>query len=220
MCGRYTWTNPQVERFRKYAPAPQKTIEPRYNRAPGQKHPVIKSSKSETLWADAQWGNFPSSKSPNERKFPINARSETMAEKPTFEESFQERRCLIPADGYYEWQVQGHQRKPHFFHLKEKPTFAFAGLWKEADEQTCFTILTRSASSNCLHLHHRMPVILPEEAWEFWLDPHSSPDLLLNLLRNPAPEVLFYSVSRKVNATREDGPELLERDRDQQTTLF
>ena len=65
-----------------------------------------------------------------------------------------------------------------------------------------------------------MPVILPEEAWEFWLDPHSSPKLLLKLLRNPAPEVLFYPVSKKVNATREDGPELLERDRDQQTTLF
>ena len=220
MCGRYTWTNPQVERFRKYAPAPQKNIEPRYNRAPGQKHPVIKSSKSETLWADAQWGNFPSPNSPNTRKFPINARSETVAEKPTFEESFQERRCLIPADGYYEWQVEGHQRKPHFFHLKESPTFAFAGLWNEADGQTCFTILTRSANSNCLHLHHRMPVILPEETWEFWLDPNSSPALLNNLLRNPAPEILFYPVSKKVNATREDGPELLERDRDQQTTLF
>jgi putative SOS response-associated peptidase YedK len=220
MCGRYAWSNPQVERFRKYAPPPNQKIEPRYNRAPGQKHPVIKSSKSETSWGDAQWGNFPSANSLNKKKFPINARSETVAEKPTFEQSFQERRCLVPADGYYEWQVEGHQRKPHFFHLTERPSFAFAGLWKEADGQDCFTILTRSASSNCLHLHHRMPVILPEEAWEFWLDPHSSPDLLLNLLRNPAPVVLFYPVSKKVNATREDGPELLERDRDQQTTLF
>ena len=184
------------------------------------KHPVIKSSKSETSWTDAQWGNFPSANSPSKRKFPINARSETVAEKPTFDQSFQERRCLVPADGYYEWQVEGHQRKPHFFHLTERPTFAFAGLWKEADGQDCFTILTRSASSNCLHLHHRMPVILPEEAWEFWLDPHSSSALLKNLLRNPAPEVVFYPVSKKVNASREDGPELLERDRDQQTTLF
>ena len=220
MCGRYAWSNPEVERFRKYASPPSNKIEPRYNRAPGQKHPVIKSSKRETSWADAQWGNFPSANSPNKRKFPINARSETVAEKPTFEESFQSRRCIIPADGYYEWQVVGNQRKPHFFHLSDRPTFAFAGLWKEVDWQDCFTILTRSASSNCLHLHHRMPVILPEEAWEFWLDPHSSPALLTNLLRNPAPEVLFYPVSKKVNATREDGPELLERDRDQQTTLF
>ena len=220
MCGRYAWSNPQVERFRKYAPTSPQKIEPRYNRAPGQKHPVIKSSKSETSWTDAQWGNFPSANSPNKKKFPINARSESVAEKPTFEQSFQERRCLVPADGYYEWQVEGHQRKPHFFHLTECPTFAFAGLWKEADGQDCFTILTRSATSNCLHLHHRMPVILPEETWEFWLDSHSSPELLLNLLRNPAPEVLFYPVSKKVNATREDGPELLERDRDQQTTLF
>ena len=220
MCGRYAWSNPQVERFRKYAPPPNQKIEPRYNRAPGQNHPVIKSSKSETSWTDAQWGNFPSANSPNKKKFPINARSETVAEKPTFEQSFQERRCLVPADGYYEWQVEGNQRKPHFFHLTEYPTFAFAGLWKEADGHDCFTILTRSANSNCLHLHHRMPVILPEEAWEFWLDPHSSHALLLNLLRNPAPEVQFYPVSKKVNATREDGPELLERDRDQQTTLF
>ena len=220
MCGRYTWTNPQVERFRKYAPAPQKTIEPGYNRAPGQKHPVIKSSESETSWTNAKWGNFPPANSPSKRKFPINARSETVAKKPTFEESFQQRRCIVPADGYYEWQVEGHQRKPHFFHLADHPIFAFAGLWKEADGQDCFTVLTRSANSNCLHLHHRMPVILPEETWEFWLDPNSSPDLLANLLQNPAPDVLFYPVSKKVNATREDGPELLERDRDQQTTLF
>ena len=220
MCGRYAWSNPQIERFRKHAPPPNQKIDPRYNRAPGQKHPVIKSNKSETSWADAQWGNFPSANSPNKKKFPINARSETVAEKPTFEQSFQERRCLVPADGYYEWQVEGHQRKPHFFHLSDRPTFAFAGLWKEADGKDCFTILTRSANSNCLHLHHRMPVILPEEAWEFWIDPHSSSALLSNLLQNPTPEVLFYTVSKKVNATRVDGPELLERDRDEQTTLF
>ena len=154
-------------------------------------------------------GKFSFRQFSKQKKFPINARSETVAEKPTFEESFTDRRCLVPADGYYrEWQVEGHQRKPHFFHLTERPTFAFAGLWKEADGRDCFTILTRSANPNCLHLHHRMPVILPEEAWEFWVDPHSSPELLSNLLRNPAPEVLFYPVSKKVNATREDGPEL------------
>ena len=220
MCGRYAWSNPQVERFRKYAPSSTQKVKPRYNRAPGQKHPIIKSSKKESSWTDAQWGNFPSSNSPKAQKFPINARSETVAEKPTFEESFQQRRCIVPADGYYEWQVEGHQRKPHFFHLAERSTFAFAGLWKEADGKDSFTILTRSATPNCLHLHHRMPVILPEETWEFWLDPNSSPALLTNLLRNPAPDIIFYPVSKKVNATREDGPELLERDRDQQTTLF
>jgi putative SOS response-associated peptidase YedK len=217
MCGRYTWTNPQVERFCKYAPAPQKTIEARYNRAPGQKHPVLRSAGQAMQWAEAMWG---SQVGESGKRFPINARSETVAEKPTFEESFQQRRCIVPADGYYEWQVEGHQRKPHFFHLAERSTFAFAGLWKEADGKDCFTILTRSATPKCLHLHHRMPVILPEETWEFWLDPHSTPDLLTNLLRNPAPDIIFYPVPKKVNATREDGPELLERDRDQQTTLF
>ena len=82
---------------------------------------------------------------------------------------------------------------PTFFISLDRPTFAFAGLWKEADGQDCFTILTRSASSNCLHLHHRMPVILPEEAWEFWLDPHSSPELLLSLLRKPCTGGLVLS---------------------------
>ena len=109
MCGRYAWSNPQVERFRKYAPSSTQKVKPRYNRAPGQKHPIIKSSKKESSWADAQWGNFPSSNSPKAQKFPINARSETVAEKPTFEESFQQRRCIVPADGYYEWQTKDQQ---------------------------------------------------------------------------------------------------------------
>jgi putative SOS response-associated peptidase YedK len=143
-----------------------------------------------------------------------------VAEKPTFEESFQERRCLIPADGYYEWQVEGHQRKPHFFHLNESPTFAFAGLWKEADGQTCFTILTRSASSNCLHLHHRMPVILDEEYWDGWMDQQSTSEQLHALLEKAQTAVEFYPVRKLVNGTRVDGPELIERERDQQGTLF
>lgn len=220
MCGRYAWSNPQVERFRKYAPPPHKKIHPRYNRSPGQSHPILHSNNQSNSWAEAQWGSFPFANSVNSRRFPINARSETVSQKPTFQAAFESQRCLVPADGYYEWQVVERDRNPHFFHLPDRSTFAFAGLWREGPHGLCFTILTRSAQSNCLHIHHRMPVILSDEHYSVWISEQSTAGQLLDLLNNIKSHILFYPVSKRVNATREDGPELLEPNRDQQSTLF
>ena len=220
MCGRYAWSNPQVECFRKYARPPAQKIKPRYNRSPGQSHPILHSNNQTIAWADAEWGSFPSANSVNPRGFPINARSETVSHKPTFQAAFESQRCLIPADGYYEWQVVERDRSPHFFHLPDRSTFAFAGLWREGREGLFFTILTRSAQSNCLHIHHRMPVILSDEHYTMWMDEQSTAGQLLDLLINVKSDLLFYPVSKRVNATREDGPELLEPNRDQQSTLF
>ena len=220
MCGRYAWSNPQVECFRKYAPPPPQKIKPRYNRSPGQSHPILHSNNQTFAWADAEWGSFPSANSVNPRGFPINARSETVSQKPTFQAAFESQRCLIPADGYYEWQVVERDRSPHFFHLPDRSTFAFAGLWREEPYGLCFTILTRSAPSNCLHIHHRMPVILSDENYTTWMDEQSTAGQLLDLLSNVKSEILFYPVFKRVNSTKKDGPELLEPNRDQQSTFF
>ena len=220
MCGRYAWSNPQVECFRKYAPPPPQKIKPRYNRSPGQSHPILHSNNQTFSWADAEWGSFPSANSVNPRGFPINARSETVSQKPTFQAAFESQRCLIPADGYYEWQVVERERSPHFFHLPDRSTFAFAGLWREGPYGLCFTILTRSAPSNCLHIHHRMPVILSDENYTTWMDEQSTAGQLLNLLSNVKSDILFYPVFKRVNSTNKDGPELLEPNRDQQSTFF
>mgnify|MGYP001595843970 FL=1 len=220
MCGRYAWSNPQVECFHKYAQPPAQKIKPRYNRSPGQSHPILHSNNQTIAWADAEWGSFPSANSVNPRGFPINARSETVSHKPTFQAAFESQRCLIPADGYYEWQVVERDRSPHFFHLADRSTFAFAGLWREGREGLYFTILTRSAQSNCLHIHHRMPVILSDEHYAAWISEQTTLRQLLDLLSNVKSDILFYPVSKRVNATREDGPELLEPNRDQQSTLF
>ena len=220
MCGRYAWSNPQVECFRKYAPPPPQKIKPRYNRSPGQSHPILHSNNQTIAWADAEWGSFPSANSVNPRGFPINARSETVSQKPTFQAAFESQRCLIPADGYYEWQVVERERSPHFFHLPDRSTFAFAGLWREGPYGLCFTILTRSAPSNCLHIHHRMPVILSDENYTTWMDEQSTAGQLLNLLSNVKSDILFYPVFKRVNSTKKDGPELLEPNRDQQSTFF
>ena len=220
MCGRYAWSNPQVECFRKYAPPPPQKIKPRYNRSPGQSHPILHSNNQTIAWADAEWGSFPSANSVNPRGFPINARSETVSQKPTFQAAFESQRCLIPADGYYEWQVVERERSPHFFHLPDRSTFAFAGLWREGPYGLCFTILTRSAPSNCLHIHHRMPVILSDENYTTWMDEQSTAGQLLNLLSNVKSDILFYPVFKRVNSTNKDGPELLEPNRDQQSTFF
>ena len=220
MCGRYAWSNPQVECFRKYAPPPPQKIKPRYNRSPGQSHPILHSNNQTIAWADAEWGSFPSANSVNPRGFPINARSETVSQKPTFQAAFESQRCLIPADGYYEWQVVERDRSPHFFHLPDRSTFAFAGLWREGSDGLCFTILTRSAPSNCLHIHHRMPVILSDENYTTWMDEQSTAGQLLDLLSNVKSDILFYPVFKRVNSTKKDGPELLEPNRDQQSTFF
>lgn len=217
MCGRYTWTNPQIERFCKYTALPKNKIKPRYNRAPGQQHPILYTANQEVSWTEAKWGNHGGI---NSNRFPINARAETADQKPTFEQSFLTRRCLVPADGYYEWQIDERDRKPHFFHLSNHSTFAFAGLWSEGDSGPFFTILTRSAHGECLHIHHRMPVILSEKQWDIWMDNKSTSDRLHEVLSKPAPRVEFYPVTKLVNGIRLDGPELLKANRDQQGTLF
>ena len=176
------WTATNGGKFKKLIKDPEQPEKPSYNRAPGQSHPSISNQSGAIQWDNMLWGNPKSDSSPNSF-FPINARSETVQEKPIFKESYLERRCLIPADGWFEWQVIEGQKYPHHIFSENDETFAFAGLWKSINQRKVFSILTRSAATNILHIHHRAPVALTEDHWEFWLDEKQSQDSLRTSLK-------------------------------------
>lgn len=155
----------------------------------------------------------------------INARAESAPEKPAFRRAFTKRRCLIPADGFYEWQkIEGQKAKqPFFIHRVDDEPIVFAGLWEfwhpkdddgndvaDADPVISCTILTTSANETMKPVHDRMPVMLPPHVWDDWLDPTSDPDFMKTLMV-PAPESLLalYPVTTAVNSVRNNGAELL-----------
>jgi putative SOS response-associated peptidase YedK len=146
----------------------------------------------------------------------INARSETAPGKPSFRRAFRERRCLIPADGFYEWQRTNGAKQPYFIHMEGRGPFAFAGLWEswskggEGEVRTC-TILTTEANALVGEIHDRMPVILAADAYDVWLDPASERDELTGLLAPyPEDEMEAYPVSRFVNSPQNNDPRCIE----------
>ena len=219
MCGRYTWTATNGGKFKKLIKEPEQPEKPSYNRAPCQSHPSISNQSGAIQWDNMVWGNPKSDSSPNSF-FPINARSETVQEKPIFMESYLERRCLIPADGWFEWQVIEGQRYPHHIFSENDETFAFAGLWKSINQRKVFSILTRSAATNILHIHHRAPVALTENYWELWLDEKQSQDSLRTVTDASQPVWTAQQVSSRVNSTRNNDPEILNPDSGKQSLLF
>ena len=189
-------------------------LQPRYNIAPSQ--PVLAVVASTELGRKAtqfRWGLIPRwSRAPQAGW--INARSETVAEKPSFREAFRRRRCLIPADGFYEWADQGTaKRQPYWFYLVDRPVFAFAGIWERwrspqgVEIETC-AILNTPANRLMGLFHERMPAILPESDYDLWLDPQvQDPKRLLPLLRPyPAEAMAAYPVSTYVNNPRHEDP--------------
>ena len=219
MCGRYTWTATNGGKFKKLIKEPEQPEKPSYNRAPGQSHPSISSQSGTIQWGNMLWGNQKSDSSPNSF-FPINARSETVQEKPIFKESYLERRCLIPADGWFEWQLIEGQKYPHHIFSENDETFAFAGIWKIINQKKVFSILTRSAAPNILHIHHRDPVALTEDHWELWLDEKQSQDSLRTITEASQPIWKAQQVSSRVNSTRNNDPEILNPDSGKQSLLF
>lgn len=219
MCGRYTLTSPEdiAARFGLGALA-ETRIEPRFNVAPTQAVPVIVSSEEtgRTL-TTMRWGFQPAwMKSDGQRPPPINARSESLLERPMFRGSVAHHRCLIPADGFYEWMVvPGEKRKqPMYIHLKNSEMFAFAGLHvlgpKDVGE-TC-VIITTAANAVISSIHERMPVILDRSVEMKWLDPElDDARAALAYLQPVPPEAIeVYPVSSLVSSARNQGPELIE----------
>jgi putative SOS response-associated peptidase YedK len=223
MCGRYSWKKPGAKRFAKLTEKEPELNRPSFNRAPGQRHPTLTLREGSANWNAMWWGRPPGGPS-TARPVPINARSETVDEKPTFRESFESRRCLIPADGFYEWQIVDTDKYPHFIHLPDQPTFAMAGIWSRnpgtKENEDAFAILTQSAHPGLLHLHHRMPVILEESSWEEWLDPSSPVSGLRETLARPGPEMIAYQVGKRVNSTQNDDPDLQDPSAQRQDLLF
>ena len=178
MCGRYTLKTPVERLAEKFSLAdlPPMTLKPRYNIAPSQPVAVIRllPDDSDLKLAMLQWGLIPAwVKDPAKALKPINAKAETVAEKPTFRDAFRHRRCLIPADGFYEWKQEGSRKWPVYIRMKDQEPFAFAGLWEcwEGQEgkakaiESC-TILTTEPNDLLAPIHNRMPVILYPKDYE------------------------------------------------------
>jgi putative SOS response-associated peptidase YedK len=163
-----------------------------------------------------RWGLIPSwAKDPAMGAKLINARAETVAEKPSFRSAFRHRRCLVVADGFYEWQKQEGKKQPFYFRLQDGQPFAFAGLWESWKDpngevvDSC-TILTTEANQLMQPIHDRMPVILASQDYDLWLDPTVQSEQLQNLLQPfPSEAMVSYPVSTKVNKPTNDTPELV-----------
>ena len=218
MCGRFTVAVPREDLLDEFgvAEAPF-DIRPRYNLAPTQIAPVVLRDREGAIAiAGLRWGLIPYwAKDPAIGNRLINARGDTVAAKPAFRDAFQHRRCLVPADGWYEWHRHAGSRKvPMWIHLQSRRPFAFAGLWerwgpRESRIHT-FTIVTTEAAPSVRDIHDRMPVVLPRELRERWLDPAAPTDELLRLLRPyPGDDLEAWQVSSLVNSPDNDLPDCL-----------
>ncbi|MAP39061.1 MAG: hypothetical protein CL879_05510 [Dehalococcoidia bacterium] len=191
---------------------------PSFNIAPTQEVLAVTNDGSENRPELMRWGLVPSWA--NDLKIGnrmINARSETLAEKPSFRTAFKRRRCLIPADGFYEWKREGKAKKPMLITANPGGLFAFAGLWetwKQPDDSWLLTcaIITTSANEFMKSIHDRMPVILPRESEASWLDPEEQDTAMLSELLLPydSDRMEAYEVSTLVNSPRNNFPEVIE----------
>ncbi len=223
MCGRYSLTTP-VEAVRKVFDFPERpNLAPRANIAPSQDVAAVRLASGESgevgrrfVWL--RWGLIPAwAKDPAIGSRTINARAETVAEKPAFRAAFRERRCLIVADGFYEWKTEAGGKQPYRITLVDGGPFALAGLWErwagppggEAIE-SC-TIVTTEANARLRAIHPRMPVILAPGAFDPWLDP-ATPGAEAQGLLGPYPSeaLTYYRVSPRINSPANDDPALIE----------
>ena len=217
MCGRYTLASP-TERLAEEFGVDASSIElaPNFNVAPTQGVAAVLEEGGQRRLEVLRWGLIPPwADDPGIGSRMINARSETAPGKPSFRRAFRERRCLIPADGFYEWQRTNGAKQPYYIHMEDGRPFAFAGLWEswskgEGEIRTC-TILTTGANALVGEVHDRMPVILVHDAYDVWLDPASERDELTGLLAPyPEDEMEAYPVSRFVNSPSNNDPRCIE----------
>ncbi|MGB7416036.1 MAG: SOS response-associated peptidase [Thermosynechococcaceae cyanobacterium] len=210
MCGRFTLTKPEAIAS-TFGVAVDRVAPPRYNIAPTQPLGVIVNQSGQQFRL-MSWGLIPSwTKDPNANNRMINARLETAHEKPSFRTAFRHRRCLIPADGFYEWKRIDNQKQPFYIQQQHHSLFAFAGLWESWQEIETCTILTTAANEDMQPIHHRMPVIISPDFYEQWLDPWAQQNQQVHDLLNamPQPNLEVFPVSTQINNAAFDGPECL-----------
>lgn len=219
MCGRYTLTRWSEDVAQIVKASINSNLTPRYNIAPTQPVATIlqPESSQERELRFLHWGLIPSwAKDESMSARMINARAETVAEKPAFRSAFKRRRCLVLADGFYEWQTQGKKKQPFYFKLKNGEVFGFAGLWEHWEKngnvvESC-TIITTNANNLMQPIHDRMPVILPAKDYEMWLDPDMAKVEKLQELLQPysEEEMSAYPVSTIVNKPANESAECVE----------
>jgi len=223
MCGRFTLRAPASVIAAQFSLFEVPLLKPRFNIAPTQPVPVVRMTPQQAepprQFVFLHWGLVPSwAADPAIGHRLINARAETAADKPSFRTALRRRRCLVVADGFYEWQTVGKRRQPMFIHLRDDRPLAFAGLWEAwegADHsslESC-TILTTAANDLVRPIHDRMPVIVAPADYGRWLDPAvQTPEPILPLLRPyPSEPLEAYAVSTRVNSPARDEPECVQK---------
>jgi len=219
MCGRYSLTTAPEAMRALFGFENLPNLPPRYNIAPTQQVAVVRNGEGSTReLVMMRWGLIPHwARDASMAAKMINARAETLTEKPSFRDAVKTRRCLVPADGFYEWRMEDGHKQPFRIGMKGGAPFAFAGLWErwtatgagldEGDEVETVTIVTTLANEKLRPIHARMPVILPPEAFDSWLDPANDPAAARALLKPyPAEPMAFYRVSQAVNNVRNHDP--------------
>ena len=218
MCGRFVITSAPEALRKLLGYKEQPNFPPRYNIAPTQPIPVVRFDRGERHFALMRWGLIPSwVKDPKQFALLINARLEGIAEKPSFRAAMKRRRCLIPADGFYEWQKRGKTKQPYFIRARNRTPFAFAGLWetwtdRDGGEIETAAIVTCAANKTLTPVHDRMPVIVLPEQYDAWLDSDKIDAKQAAALVGPAPEDFFeaYEISTRVNSVKNDSAENLD----------
>jgi len=227
MCGRFTLRTPADVLMQTFQTLDFPELQPRWNIAPTQQIVAVTTGETDGPRRHAgwfRWGLVPFwADDPSIGSKMLNARSETVADKPAFRAAYRKRRCLIPADGFYEWQkLSSGKKQPWWIHQAGEQPFAMAGLWEswtpgqnqtsppDTEPLLTCTILTTDASSDLRGLHDRMPVILAPEAWHAWLNPQTQPEFLKQLMKPASPGTLQLTcVSQLVNRPTPDSPQCL-----------
>ncbi len=221
MCGRYTLTTEFAALAKELgiSPASLTDFSPRYNIAPSQKVPVFVFDQGPRL-EFLTWGLIPPwvRQETHGAKMIINARGESLLTKPTFREPFRNGRCLIPADGFYEWLKAKKGAIPYYIRLKSREPFAFAGIWSTVANQKgqlirSFAIITTEPNKVIKPIHNRMPAILSQAGREKWLDPNNKDqeNLLSLLVPYPEEQMEAYQVGKQVNSPANDSPECIKK---------
>jgi putative SOS response-associated peptidase YedK len=223
MCGRFTLrtTAEEAELFFDLTGVDARLLVPRYNISPTQPIVVVRHGEINREMVPMRWGLWPSwVKDPNDFPLLINARADGVATKNSFRNAFRRRRCLIPASGFYEWQTAGKGPKQPYWiappSTQNARLIAFAGLWEtwcgaDGSEVDTATIITTDANARLAPIHHRMPALIEPGLFDAWLSQETPPDELMRMLEPPADDRLeAVPVSTRVNAARNEGPELIE----------
>jgi len=221
MCGRYANFLTEQELLDSFAIATiaddARLLPPNFNLGPMQQGLIIRQSPDARVAEAARWGLVPTwAKDPGIGSKMFNARVETIAEKPSFKNAFAKRRCIVPANGYYEWQKLGDEKVPQFIHTVDGSPLAFAGLvevWRAAKEDPwliSFSIVTTASRGEMNDIHDRQPAMLDTDNVEVWLDPTSHPDDLFAAVAAPTPELTWHAVDKRVGNVRNNDESLTE----------